>query len=90
MATGDTSQNKPVDEWSTEIEHQIYAYHCISTVVPNQIKLTLNKIESLKCDICGKQVKDYQNCISVFVYCNILCLEKLFMNHLKLLDMLKF
>ena len=49
-------------------------------------KLTLNKIESLKCDICGKQVKDYQNCISVFVYCNILCLEKLFMNHLKLCD----
>ena len=43
LATGDTSQNKPIDVWSTEIEHKTYAYHCISTMFPTQIKLTLNK-----------------------------------------------
>ena len=46
--------------------------------------LTLCNIYSLKCDICDKDVQEYKRCISVFVYCSIECLEKLFMNHLKL------
>ena len=48
--------------------------------------LTLCNIYSLPCDICDKNVQDYKRCISVFVYCSIECLEKLFMNHLKLCD----
>ena len=42
-ATGDTSQNKPVNMLSSEIEHKIYAYHCVSIIFQNQINLSFNK-----------------------------------------------
>jgi hypothetical protein len=43
LATGDPSQNKPVEILSTEIEHKIYADHCISIMFPNQIKFNISK-----------------------------------------------
>jgi hypothetical protein len=43
LATGDTDQNKPVNILSTEFEHKEYAYHCISCMFPNQIRLKINK-----------------------------------------------
>lgn len=46
--------------------------------------MSICQVLSLKCDVCKKEVKDYKRCISTFVYCDIDCLEKLFMNHLKL------
>jgi hypothetical protein len=42
-ATGDTTQNKPVEVWSDIIDHKEYAKHCISVIFPNQINLTENK-----------------------------------------------
>ena len=66
LATGDTYHNKPVDVLATEIEHKEYAYHCISLIFPNQIKLKINKrldneegrklIEDVKTDFLDKKI----------------------------------
>ena len=40
-----------------------------------KIKITpIQKITSLKCDICKKDVKHYGQCISAFIYCSEDCL----------------
>ena len=65
-ATGDTDQNKPVNSLSIELEHKEYAYHCVSMIFPNQIKLKINKrldseegrklIEDVKTDFLDKKI----------------------------------
>ena len=37
----------------------------------------IQKITSLKCDICKDDVKHYGQCISAFIYCSESCLEVL-------------
>lgn len=51
LATGDSDQNRPVELWSTEIDHKEYSYHCISVIFQNQILLKQNKRLKNKEDI---------------------------------------
>ena len=42
----------------------------------------IQKITSLKCDICKDDVKHYGQCISAFIYCSESCLEVLYLKRL--------
>ena len=42
----------------------------------------IQKITSLKCDICKDDVKHYGQCISAFIYCSESCLEILCLRQL--------
>ena len=42
----------------------------------------IQKITSLKCDICHEHVKHYSQCVSAFVYCSESCLEVLCLRQL--------
>ena len=56
---------------------------CMLENKKRKIKLApIQKITSLKCDICKEDVKHYGQCVSAFVYCSedclhILCLRQL-------------
>ena len=42
----------------------------------------IQKIQSLKCDICKEDVKHYGQCISAFIYCSEDCLHVLCLRQL--------
>ena len=42
----------------------------------------IQKITSLKCDICKDEVKHYKQCVSAFIYCSESCLEVLYLRRL--------
>ena len=79
-ATGDTSQNKPINALSTEIEHKEYAYHCISIIFPNQINLNVNKrlkldkdkekLNNVKQDILNEDIPIYKTIYKYFKMTN--------------------
>ena len=46
----------------------------------------IQKITSLKCDICNEDVKHYGQCVSAFVYCSEDCLHVLCLRQLNKME----
>ena len=42
----------------------------------------IQRITSLKCDICKEDVKHYGQCVSAFIYCSEDCLQVLYLRQL--------
>ena len=56
---------------------------CMLENKKRKLKLApIQKITSLKCDICKEDVKHYGQCVSAFIYCSESCLEVLCLRQL--------
>ena len=44
--------------------------------------LTIQNINSLKCDICGEDVYGYKTCTGQHIYCSIDCLSIIYLRYL--------
>ena len=44
--------------------------------------LTIKDVNSLKCDICNKDVHEYKRCTGQYIYCSIDCLSIIYLRYL--------